>query len=291
MQSARYLARVASRPVCRATRLSARYSQTPALHKSCRPTTHLSNTIKQASCFSTSSPRFEATEELAAKLSQELAYEKEAPQDEGANDIKEYLSASEFQLEDTEGSQEVHLVRTYNDEQIKVTFSTAGLSSAEEVEADAAMYDEEGQGIVNQGGAQDGKVKQVAEDDMDNDEYGPQSPVIVTVDIQVSRPNKGALLLETELDPNGSFYIKHVAYYPTAEMAEGKTPEHSLSQRNVYTGPPFVELDESLQTLFEEFLKERGINESMGVFIPNYIDQKETQEYVRWLENVKKFVE
>ncbi|KAF4549789.1 Mitochondrial glycoprotein-like protein [Elsinoe fawcettii] len=290
MQSARLLARAASRNTFKSARSSIRTFQSPALQRSWRPTASIAQTLKQTACFSSSTARYEVNEELFAKLDQELVYEKESPQDEGANDIKEYLSASEFQLEDVEGSQEVHLVRSFNDEQIKVTFSTAGLTSAEEAEADAAMYDEEG-GIANQGGAQDGKVRQAPEDDLDGDEYGSQSPVIVAVDIQVSRPGKGAVLLETELDPSGQFYIKHVAYYPTAELAEGKTAEAQIAQRNLYTGPPFVELDENLQALFDEFLKERGINESMGVFIPNYIDQKETQEYVRWLENVKKFVE
>ncbi|PSK50442.1 hypothetical protein B9Z65_386 [Elsinoe australis] len=288
MQSARYLARAASRSAQRSSKASLRTFQSPALQKSWRPAASIANTVKQSACFSTSIPRNDGvTQELASKLEQELLYEKEAPQDEGANDIKEYLSASEFQLEDVEGSQEVHLVRTYQDEQIKVTFSTAGLSSPEEAEADSAMYDEEGQGIANQGVPQDGKVRQAPEDDIENDEYGPPSSVIVAVDVQVSKAGKGAILLETELDPNGQFYIKHVAYYPTAEMAEAKTPEQQLSQSKIYNGPPFVELDESLQTLFEDFLRERGINESMGIFIPNYIDQKETSEYIRWLENVK----
>ncbi|KAG8624882.1 hypothetical protein KVT40_006633 [Elsinoe batatas] len=287
MQSARLLARAATRTSFKSARGSIRTFQSPALQRSWRPTAGIAKTIQQSACFSSTPARFEVNEELFAKLDQELVYEKESPQDEGANDIKEYLSASEFQLEDVEGSQEVHLVRTFNDEQIKVTFSTAGLTSAEEAEADAAMYDDE----AGSGAGSEGKIRQAPEDDLESDEYGSQSPVIVAVDVQVSRPGKGAILLETELDPSGQFYIKHVAFYPTPELAEGKTADDQIAQRNLYTGPPFVELDENLQALFDEYLKERGINESMGVFIPNYIDQKETQEYVKWLENVKKFVE
>lgn len=63
-----------------------------------------------------------------------------------------------------------------------------------------------------------------------------------------------------------------------------------------------------MQDEFEKYLDERGINESVALFIPDYAEYKEqvvrgiwyasyitltvfVQEYVRWLEGMKKFVE
>jgi complement component 1 Q subcomponent-binding protein len=58
----------------------------------------------------------------------------------------------------------------------------------------------------------------------------------------------------------------------------------------MYAGPPFGNLDEDLQVLFERYLDERGINTSLALFVPDYIDFKEQKEYLSWLENVKGFV-
>lgn len=84
----------------------------------------------------------------------------------------------------------------------------------------------------------------------------------------------------------------------------------------------FDTLDVTVQEEFEKFLQERGINESLAVFIPEYAEYKEQkvrfafsftlgrasyeigadhglarstscglQEYVSWLKNVKTFIE
>lgn len=145
--------------------------------------------------------------------------------------------------------------------------------------SDPAMFDEDGRG-------QDGKVRQ-AEDEIENDEFdAAPSDYHVSVSIQVSRQGKGAMVVAASLDQDARFNIDHVAYFPTLEMAEGKTAEHELSKRDVYTGPPFEELDEGLQTLFDDYLRERGIDESMGVFIPSYIQLKESKEYMRWMQSM-----
>jgi complement component 1 Q subcomponent-binding protein len=52
----------------------------------------------------------------------------------------------------------------------------------------------------------------------------------------------------------------------------------------------FDHLDEALQTDFEAFLEERGIDSSLALFIPDLAEYKEQKEYVRWLEGVSKFI-
>lgn len=71
----------------------------------------------------------------------------------------------------------------------------------------------------------------------------------------------------------------------------------------------FDTLDIAVQEEFEKFLTERGINDALAMFIPEYAEHKEQkvrlrqshwlclsankwlQEYVGWLNNVKKFIE
>ena len=50
----------------------------------------------------------------------------------------------------------------------------------------------------------------------------------------------------------------------------------------------FLDVD---RMLLERYLDERGVNTALAIFVPDYIDMKEQKEYVRWLENVKGFVE
>lgn len=59
----------------------------------------------------------------------------------------------------------------------------------------------------------------------------------------------------------------------------------------LYTGPPFQQLDEDVQSLFEQYLDARGINTALALFVPDYIDVKEQKEYTAWLSRVKEFVD
>ena len=73
-------------------------------------------------------------------------------------------------------------------------------------------------------------------------------------------------------------------------------------------------MDVNVQEEFDEYLAERGVDQNLAVFLPEYAEYKEQkvravffgvvsvervsrltvvliQEYVDWLQNVKKFVE
>ncbi|KAF2148886.1 mitochondrial glyco protein [Myriangium duriaei CBS 260.36] len=286
MQAVKTLARSAPTSFARSARLSSR-AYSPVVARSWMPITSIAP--QSLARFSTSKPKLSANEELVEKLKSELSYEQEVLAEQSDNtSIKEYLDGSSYQLEDTTGSEEVHLVRTYGDEQIKVSFSTESFSNPDadvDPSSDPAMFDEDAEG-------RQPKIRQAPEDEIENEEYD-ESPANyqVQVSVQISRQGRGALVLGCFLDQDARFNIEHVAFFPTLEMAEGKTAEHELSKRNVYTGPPFEELDEGLQSLFDEYLRERGIDESMGIFIPSYIERKESEEYMRWMQNISKFVE
>lgn len=51
------------------------------------------------------------------------------------------------------------------------------------------------------------------------------------------------------------------------------------------------DLDENLQKSFHKFLEIRGIKPSTTNFLHEYMINKDSREYVAWLENLQKFVE
>ncbi|KAF1946570.1 regulatory protein-like protein suaprga1 [Clathrospora elynae] len=252
-------------------------------------------------------------EELVAKLQSEISMEEDMKEDEDFSaNIREYMENSPFKLEDVDGNQEIVLTRTYNDEKISVTFTTADLnnnSPSEELAEDNAMYDDADmdvqsggantKGAVSQGRTQDGNIRvapensvspadrEELEDDYEDEAQQPGFPAHAS--IRIERPGKGAIAIEATAQ-DGDFLIEDLYYFPTPDLADPQTAEQDWARRTLYTGPPFNNLDEDLQLLLEKYLEERGINTRLALFIPDYIDQKEQKEYIRWLNNVKSFV-
>jgi complement component 1 Q subcomponent-binding protein, mitochondrial len=159
---------------------------------------------------------------------------------------------------------------------------------------DPAMGDEEDMSNINQG-RQD-QFKQAPEDSISaadgeqGEGEGQEESYPARVNIVVEKPGKGALAVET-VAQDGVIVIDNVYYYPDASYALAKTADKAHERQDMYVGPPFGNLDEDLQVLFEKYLDERGINTALALFVPDYIDMKEQKEYLRWLSNVKGFVE
>jgi len=274
-----------------------------------------------AAAFSTSGARWEkegeVDDELAAKLESELQLENQMrDSDERSPTIDDFLSTSGFSVEDIPGQQEVTLTKQFGNEKIIVTFTVADLNNFEQEEVDTyddqALYDEDvpedGQsgaantkGAVNAGRTSGGNIKIAPEDSVapadrpeltddeaesDNDEPSFASRVSVVVE----KAGKGALQLETVMQ-DGIVNIEEVYFLPKTELANAKTADQEWERSQLYTGPPFGNLDEDLQVLLERYLDERGVNTAMALFIPDYIDYKEQKEYVQWLSSVKSFVE
>lgn len=145
-------------------------------------------------------------------------------------------------------------------------------------------------GAINQGRTSAGNIRVAPEDDiapadrpeLADEESDAQPSFPARVQVTVTREGKGALAIEC-VAQDGEITIDNVYYFPTADLAEAKTAEKDWARRSLYTGPPFGQLDEDLQVLLERYLDERGINTSMALFIPDYIDMKEQKEYIRWL--------
>ncbi|KAH5429005.1 hypothetical protein HBI47_113200 [Parastagonospora nodorum] len=253
------------------------------------------------------------SDELVAKLQSEISMEEDMKEDDDLSaNIKEYLENSPFEIEDKAGNQEVVLTRTFGDEKIRLTFTTADLNNNvpnEEMGEDAAYDDADmdvqsgganTKGAVSQGKTADGNVRVAPEGNVspadreeleeDFEDDGQQQGFPAHASIRIERPGKGALAIEATAQ-DGDFLIEDLYYFPSADLADPQTAEQDWSRRTLYTGPPFNNLDEDLQILLEKYLEERGINTRLALFIPDYIDHKEQKEYIRWLNNVRKFVE
>jgi len=251
------------------------------------------------------------SDELIAKLQSEISMEEDMKEDEDLSaNIKEYLENSPFEIEDKPGHQEVVLTRTFNDEKIRLTFTTADLNSNtageelvedeafDDVDMDAQSGGANTKGAINQGKTPDGNIRVAPEDrispadreELEDDYEDGNQGFPARASITIERPGKGAIAIEATAQ-DGDFLIEDLYYFPQSDLADPATAEKDWSRRTLYTGPPFNNLDEDLQILLEKYLEERGINTRLAIFIPDYIDHKEQKEYIRWLNNVKKFVE
>ncbi|CAN9084074.1 unnamed protein product [Alternaria sp. RS040] len=314
MMSLRNLARSAPRSATRFSTKAVRPQS--SLRQAFQPAAWTAPIPRLTASFSMSAARREdsgTNEELVAKLQSEISMEEGMKEDEDlSHNIKEYLENSPFEIEDKAGNQEVVLTRTFNDEKIRITFTTADLNSnlpGEDMAEDSALYDDADmdvqsggantKGAINQGRTQDGNLRvapedriapadrEELEDDYEND--GEQQGFPAHASIRIERPGKGALAIEATAQ-DGDFLIEDLYYFPSADLADPATAEKDWSRRALYTGPPFNNLDEDLQILLEKYLEERGINTRLALFIPDYIDHKEQKEYIKWLNNVKNFV-
>ncbi|KAH7887096.1 mitochondrial glycoprotein [Phlebopus sp. FC_14] len=252
---------VACRPVLRAAAPSLRLSSQVA------PRVGLSATR----AFSVSSARFSAGSSdvlFSQKLAEELKYEKEGLVEEGEPEfLKSFKQQGLWSIEDVVGNDEVVLTRKFDNESIRVMFSIADIQNAEENEFE----------------------------EQDEDEHEESSESIhsypTRVSFAITKDNaKGSINVDT-MCQEGAFIVDNISFYPDAQLGTELTADADWKRRGLYIGPQFDTLDVSVQEEFEKFLQERGINENLAMFIPEYSEFKEQKEYVRWLDNVKNFVD
>ncbi|KAL7277135.1 hypothetical protein ACG7TL_008980 [Trametes sanguinea] len=198
---------------------------------------------------------------LAQRLTEELKYETEAAAPGEPEFLKAFKAQGTWAIEDTPGMDEVTLTRKFGNEDIRLIFSIADLQTEQEPEF------EEGEEVP---------------------EEGEESKSFLLAAPMANAP--GALTIDA-MCQEGTFVIDNISYYNDAKVGTELTAEADWKRRGYYLGPQFDTLDVSLQDEFDKFLQERGINQSLAYFVPEYAEYKEQKEYVSWLKNVKTFVE
>ncbi|KAM0787415.1 hypothetical protein ACM66B_003498 [Microbotryomycetes sp. NB124-2] len=229
----------------------------------------------RARTLASSAVRFETTP-LSSKLQEEIKFEAENAQDGEPAFLREFKQNSVWAILDEPGADEVTLTRNYGQESIRLIFSISDLDA--EPEADEAFVeDENASADVGSGGV--GEEAAVGPSD---ESFPVETSITIT-----KQGVEGALSIDA-VAQDGMFTINNVSFYSDADLATGMSSEDDWKRQGLYMGPAFDNLDEGVQSEFENFLEERGIDSSLALFIP---DLAEYKEYVNWLKSVHKFVE
>jgi complement component 1 Q subcomponent-binding protein len=263
------------------------------------------------SAFSTSCLRLEPAGEsdvlLSAKLASEQSIEIENQERDSTTlpaNLQDFITNSPFEIKDVPGSEVVTLTRTFGNETIKIEFSVADMNDnsydeQSQMEEDSAFEDEgpedmdmtsAGKKTINQSGkaADIMPEDQIApvdrEDEMAAGEDAATPAYEVDLKITITKPSAGAVQISAAAT-DGIIAIDDVQFFPEAELANALTHEDERKQAKVYKGPPFQNLDQDLQSLLEQYVDERGINQLVAGFVPDYVEYKEQREYVQWLQS------
>lgn len=181
-----------------------------------------------------------------------------------------------------------------------MSFSIADITNYNPFNEDPALEDEETfeddlaqtSEKQSQSGSRSGAPAVEEDVEEDGEEDMDESAAPINLSIVVEKPGKssGALSIDATAQ-DGAILVDNIFYYEDAKIARLDKPEDAQKRADVYPGPPFGTLDEDLQVLMERFLEERGITQTLAVFVPDYVDVKEQKEYIRWLNNVKGFID
>ncbi|KAH9888045.1 mitochondrial glycoprotein [Cubamyces lactineus] len=205
---------------------------------------------------------------LAQRLGEELKYENEAAPAAEPDFLKAFKAQGTWAIEDAPGMDEVTLTRKFGNEDIRLIFSIADIQSEQEPE-----FEEGEEGAENE----EGEL--------------PLHSYPIRCSFSFTKAGAPGALTIDAMCQEGTFVIDNISYYNDAKVGTELTAEADWKRRGYYLGPQFDTLDVSLQDEFDKFLQERGINQTLAYFVPEYAEYKEQKEYVSWLKNVKDFVE
>jgi complement component 1 Q subcomponent-binding protein len=184
---------------------------------------------------------------------------------------QEYLDAkkaieSTFKIHDEAGKGVVKLEGKYKGESIEVTFDCQD-------EEDMDMTDE----AMERATAMDDDERSQAEDD---DDIVENVNIGINFDVTITKKDESKGKMVVSCTAAQSLSIQQVRYVPAGK---------ELSDQELYGGPTFDQLDESLQDAFYTYLAERGINEDLSFFILAHSGLKEQKEYENWLNKLMEF--
>ena len=122
------------------------------------------------------------------------------------------------------------------------------------------------------------------EENQQEPEEGPSNMVDFQVLINKTGNTNGVLIdavvMDSKININAVHIANSIKEYHTKFLTGRIEPE-------IYQGPDFSTLDDSLQQAFEDFLNELGVNEEAAAFIEVSSLDKDQQLYMSWLKNAK----
>ncbi|EEB87927.1 hypothetical protein MPER_14511, partial [Moniliophthora perniciosa FA553] len=122
-----------------------------------------------------------------------------------------------------------------------------------------------------------GPRKEEVVEQQENEEHEEDilSTYTIRCSLSVTKNNAPGSLSIDMLTQEGGFIVDNVTYYRDAKLATELSAEADWKRRGIYLGPQFETLDVGLQEELERWLNERGVNESVAAFIPEYAEWKE----------------
>ncbi|CAJ1328532.1 unnamed protein product [Effrenium voratum] len=188
---------------------------------------------------------------VAKDLQAEIGHEEEQYQQ--AKEIKKFLSGTSFKFVETEGDVNMNLEKEVGDMLVKIEWQ---LTSPFDPTADVEGEQEGGQ------------------------EY-EATDFCITMESKSSGAGV-SFYCSTQTGEDHRYVIGNVKSFASTEEKNGDSS---------YNGPEFEDIDEKLQESLDELLSEVGMNSELCDFIDAMALDKEQREYIRWLRNVKGFME
>lgn len=113
-------------------------------------------------------------------------------------------------------------------------------------------------------------------------------------DNESERASQSSIPLAVSVYKKGGPYLEfNCVGYPDEIVIDSlsvKNPDLAEDQI-AYEGPDFQDLDENLQKSFHRYLEIRGIKPSATNFLHEYMINKDSKEYLVWLNKLKNFVQ
>ncbi|TPX63796.1 hypothetical protein SpCBS45565_g06347 [Spizellomyces sp. 'palustris'] len=177
-----------------------------------------------------------------------------------------------WKLNETLGDAEMVLSRTFGNEHISALFNVDAMSEFQDFA------------------------------DMEHEPaYGERPPVGLSIVIQKKASDKpfdrvtdsidyGALEIEASARyPH--IFINHITIFPSVDLCLDSSAQGDWQRRGLYSGPSFEQLPETLQDLFQKYIKERGFDEELALKIHDIVDAKDQKEWDAWVKNIGNFID
>ena len=213
-------------------------------------------------------------EKLINCLNNEIKYEKsQMTEVEGA---KDFLKTSGFSFQSIPEECSLTLTKEVGGLKISILYQAK--------EPQIIESEEEEDKVVNEK-KKEGKMEEVKDIKEKEDDF--QDSYLFNVKI-VNISNHSAILFECQ-GINWEIHITNASYHENSETLEKAPTVERFNTK--YFGPEFTRLDEKLQNAFHEYLNDFGINGKIVNFIEVTSIDKDEKLYVKWLENLKNFLE
>lgn len=181
----------------------------------------------------------------------------------------DYLKTSGFEVVQVDGQSNVELKKTLPDGQtVRIYFD---IDEVTDIPINETPEVEEGQEF----------------EDLEN-EIDSLDSLLCTVKVLFEKPDNTGLFLNLFLQGSDSSFLidfvnhqKDVSSFIKNEVSNGQ-----FVNKFNYQGPRFSDLDESVQTGFENYLDSQGIDSQLAEFILTFSEFKEEKEYRKWLADV-----